>query len=129
MAARASLKELLADHTMPAPPEFIATRRGKTPFHRQVSEFHLTGKKRGRKRLRAESGSVDGFLQVQPEVDMTEKKVQGPLVLTVATRGTEDHIGLLIAQRERGWITPIASFARATKLSCWMKSSFPEVRR
>ena len=44
---------------------------------------------------------LDRLLQVHPEIDDVEKKLQGPLILLIATRSAEREMRLIAAHRER----------------------------
>ena len=48
----------------------------------------------------AEGGRVDGLLQVHAAVDMTQEEIENPLILLIAPRRTERHVGLAVLQRK-----------------------------
>src|SRR5882672_10766140 len=57
---------------------------------------------RDREMLGMPSRRVDGFLQVQPGVDMPQEELRDPLVLLVAAGRAPGEIGLAVAERHGG---------------------------
>src|ERR1041384_2696859 len=66
--------------------------------------------------LDREVRSIDRLLRVQAESDMREEEVERPLILRVASRCAERHVGLAVSERKRRTESCPGSLARQQRV-------------
>src|SRR5579864_955428 len=100
---------------MPAPAQLLDdSRRQPVLDHQLTGEGHVRVEGTGEVSA-VEHGSVDRFLQPQPEGGVGEEEIERPLVLLIAARSPEGQIRLALAESEAGAERgpgPLAGFQR-----------------
>src|SRR3954454_2519485 len=86
---------------MPFSLQLLNGRGWQVRFHRKAARTAGAGIEGAGEMLRMEQWLIDGFLQIQPVMDMAQEEDRLPLVLLVAARRAEGHVRLAIAERHR----------------------------